>query len=75
MHPDEATLSEAPQSLTAAEALHKLVARLEQKLSPVLRPASPSKEASTSGESKSELMHQLGYIQNHVQDIIDRLHI
>ena len=74
---DEAKPVEAPQSqsLKATKVLHSLVTQLEDRLAPVLRPANGTKETANPEPVKSELMQELAYLQNHLNFIIERLHI
>jgi hypothetical protein len=64
-----------PQSLKATKVLHNLVNQLEDKLNPVLRPNSSAKDGATPEPVKSELMSELGYLQNRLNSLLERLHI
>ena len=64
-----------PQSLMESQAIHQLLTRLEEKLRPVLRPSGADKAAATAEPVKSELMQELGYVQNRLNDLLNRLHV
>jgi len=79
MYPDqdraEAATKAEPQSLMEAQAIHQLLTRLEDKLRPVLRPSGLEKATATPETVKSELMQELGYFQNRLNDLLGRLHV
>lgn len=82
MQPDEdryegAKVAEVsqPQSLKATKVLHNLINQLEDKLIPVLRPTNTAKETATPEPVKSELMQELGYLQNRLNSLLERLHV
>lgn len=67
---------ETPVSSTATEKIDRLLSQLESKLVNVLKPDNTAKEVSSSPEqSKSNLMSDLGYIQNRLNSILERLHV
>ena len=72
---EELSAKAQPHSLAKLEMLHGLINRLEDKLSPVLRPLSAAKEAAVPSEIKSEVMQELGYLENHLNSLIERLHV
>lgn len=81
MQPDEdryegaKTAVEAPKSLQAIKILHGLINQLEERLKPVLRPTLPQAAGTNPEVPKSELMQELVYMENHLNSIIDRLHV
>jgi hypothetical protein len=65
-----------PQSLKATTVLHNLINQLEDKLLPVLRPSNNSaKDAASPEPVKSEIMQELGYLQNRINSLIERIHV
>ena len=82
MHPDEdryegqaKATAESPKSLQATKVLHSLLNQLEDKLNPVLRPSMPQADAKNPEPVKSELMQELGYLQNRLNSLLERLHV
>lgn len=61
-------------SIVAVKRVHDLLSRLETKLKPVLRAENVAKE-STPPQSNSPLMEELGYVQNRLNSILDRIHV
>lgn len=70
----ETKSSSEPESMRAVSKLHALLEELEHKLSPVLKISQNIKEAKPE-ELKSSLMSELGYLQNRIKDILERLHV
>ena len=77
MYPDNTTsemeVKSQAQSLMETQAIHTLVTQLEEKLRPVLRPN--NLEDAVPEQVKSELMQELGYVQNRLKSILERLHL